>query len=334
MSPSNAILSRYRYSALDLLTAVERGAEVVQRFYAGEQLATVYRAKDEGDSVFQQGTHLLAVQSREGDQVANQLLITDLQRSVLHTTGAEGAVRQAYTAYGHRRVERGPGSLLGFNGEALDRVTGHYLLGNGHRAFNPVLMRFNSPDRLSPFDRGGLNPYAYCLGDPVNFTDPTGRLTEIVRFLSSAFRVANAGIVLQPAIPYKLAKNALQWGAAGHLPFKTTLGAAGSVTAGITTMIAAITGTLSAVAASRKDTEAAAVLGFITLGLGAITLAGRIGSGWAARDKTTIPQLKSFVDAHKQPVAKRPSFHDGNFQLPRTSDGTVKSAKYIRRHTV
>ncbi|WP_434706426.1 RHS repeat-associated core domain-containing protein [Pseudomonas sp. Z1-12] len=47
-------------------------------------------------------------------------------------------------------------------------MTGHYLLGNGYRAFNPGLMRFNSPDSLSPFGEGGLNAYAYSVGDPVN----------------------------------------------------------------------------------------------------------------------------------------------------------------------
>ncbi|MCZ0999690.1 flagellin [Streptomyces mirabilis] len=73
-------------------------------------------------------------------------------------------------------ASRGAGllSLLGFNGELSDPVTEHYLLGNGYRAFNPVLMRFHSPDSLSPFDGGGLNPYAYCLGDPINRVDPTG----------------------------------------------------------------------------------------------------------------------------------------------------------------
>jgi RHS repeat-associated protein len=65
-------------------------------------------------------------------------------------------------------------SLLGFNGERPDPVTGHYHLGNGYRQFNPVLMRFNSPDSWSPFGEGGLNAYAYCAGDPINRVDPTG----------------------------------------------------------------------------------------------------------------------------------------------------------------
>lgn len=65
---------------------------------------------------------------------------------------------------------------LGFGGELLEPGTRHYLLGSGYRAYNPQLMRFNSPDDLSPFGRGGLNAYAYCLGDPVNLVDPDGHV--------------------------------------------------------------------------------------------------------------------------------------------------------------
>lgn len=69
------------------------------------------------------------------------------------------------------------GAFSGFNGELPERATGHYLLGNGYRAYNPVLMRFNSPDSCSPFGRGGVNAYAYCVGDPVNRRDPTGHFS-------------------------------------------------------------------------------------------------------------------------------------------------------------
>uniref|UniRef100_UPI00214AE743 RHS repeat-associated core domain-containing protein n=1 Tax=Pseudomonas sp. UMAB-08 TaxID=1365375 RepID=UPI00214AE743 len=78
------------------------------------------------------------------------------------------------------------------NGEPPDPVTGHYLLGNGYRAFNPALMRFNSPDSVSPFGEGGLNGYAYCGGDPVNRADPTGhfasRLFKFIGDLSKALK--------------------------------------------------------------------------------------------------------------------------------------------------
>ncbi|VVN76340.1 RHS repeat-associated core domain-containing protein [Pseudomonas fluorescens] len=178
METFNCGSCRYRYNALDQLTGLEPvGQATLQRFYRLEHLATEIQGLC-SQSVMQQGTQLLALQSREGDNFNSQLLATDQQRSVLRVTDPVGPVQQVYTAYGHRRVDQGLGSLLGFNGEAVDPVTGHYLLGNGHRAFNPVLMRFNSPDKLSPFGRGGLNSYAYCLGNPVNFRDPTGQATE------------------------------------------------------------------------------------------------------------------------------------------------------------
>lgn len=65
-------------------------------------------------------------------------------------------------------------TLPGYNGERQDPLTGVSHLGNGYRAYNPILMRFNCPDSESPFGVGGINPYAYCENDPVNFTDPSG----------------------------------------------------------------------------------------------------------------------------------------------------------------
>ncbi|MBF8776051.1 RHS repeat-associated core domain-containing protein [Pseudomonas fulva] len=63
---------------------------------------------------------------------------------------------------------------MAFVGEVLDPASSAYLLGNGRRAYSPLLMRFRSPDPLSPMGAGGPNCYAYCANDPVNFTDPSG----------------------------------------------------------------------------------------------------------------------------------------------------------------
>ncbi|EAR53345.1 hypothetical protein SKA34_00882 [Photobacterium sp. SKA34] len=65
-------------------------------------------------------------------------------------------------------------SGIGFNGERKDPVTGGYHLGNGYRMYNPHLHQFQSYDGLSPFGQGGINGYAYCLGDPINQDDPSG----------------------------------------------------------------------------------------------------------------------------------------------------------------
>jgi RHS repeat-associated protein len=68
-------------------------------------------------------------------------------------------------------------SLSGFNGQRPDPVSGHSHLGNGYRAYTPALGRFTAPDSMSPFGAGGINPYAYCAGDPVNRADPSGHFS-------------------------------------------------------------------------------------------------------------------------------------------------------------
>ena len=153
-------------------------------------------------SVFQQDGRLLAQQRRDRTKDECHLLGTDLQQSVLHAVGADKHHSMAYNAYGHRPVENGLISLLGFNGERADPVTGHYLLGNGYRAFNPVLMRFNSPDSWSPFGRGGINSYGYCGGEPINRVDRNGHffgLGSLIKNLTFAldkrvFRIMGAKV--------------------------------------------------------------------------------------------------------------------------------------------
>ncbi|MEX2963463.1 RHS repeat-associated core domain-containing protein [Microbulbifer sp. TYP-18] len=63
---------------------------------------------------------------------------------------------------------------MGYNGHRQDPVSGLYHLGNGYRVYNPGLMRFHAADSMSPFGRGGVNSYAYALGDPINLRDPSG----------------------------------------------------------------------------------------------------------------------------------------------------------------
>jgi len=58
-------------------------------------------------------------------------------------------------------------------------------------------MRFQSPDSLSPFGKGGINAYGYCAGDPINRIDPNGHFYGVaglvlrgLGMLSSALTIA------------------------------------------------------------------------------------------------------------------------------------------------
>lgn len=103
------------------------------------------------------------------------LLSIDAQGSLLRAETAQEIRWFSHAAYGYRPLRDASGILTGFNGAVRDTATGWYLPGNGYRVYNTVLMRFHSSDAESPFASGGPNSYAYCQGDPVNFSDPSGR---------------------------------------------------------------------------------------------------------------------------------------------------------------
>ena len=186
------VLCQYNYDPLNFLSTRTKTTQAsAKQFYLKEHLVTEIQGTLQ-HSVMQYENHLLAHQQRQAGTRHTHLLATDQQRSVLALIDSTRAHLLAYSPYGHRAPENGLLSLLAFNGERPDPVTGCYLLGNGYRAFNPVLMRFNSPDSWSPFGEGGLNAYGYCVGDPVNQGDKTGHKPGLLsRLFSSSGASAN-----------------------------------------------------------------------------------------------------------------------------------------------
>lgn len=104
------------------------------------------------------------------------LLATDRNQSIIAEIADGKHTRIAYTTYGEQSAQEPVATALGFTINSERRID-VYILGNGYRPYNPTLMRFHSPDSWSPFGRGGLNAYMYCVGDPVNRVDPTGHFS-------------------------------------------------------------------------------------------------------------------------------------------------------------
>jgi len=183
-SSHETLLCRYHYDPLDRQSGCTVPQQpVIQRFHCDGRLTTEIQGGTRW-SILQHGDQLLAQRNHREASVTATLLATDQQRSVLNTLDATGPHPLAYSPYGHHPAVDRLLSLRGFNGEQPDPLTGHYHLGNGYRQFNPVLMRFNSPDSWSPFGEGGLNAYGYCEGDPINLVDRNGHAPFWVRFFT------------------------------------------------------------------------------------------------------------------------------------------------------
>ncbi len=272
----NSVIRRYGYDARDRLVEMTDNEKTsTHLFYRDDAVSSEVRGADAA-TFFRLGDVLLG-QSLRGSLDQTVLLGVDHQNTVV----AEAAPLRAvtYTPYGARTAQDGLQSLLGLNNERFDSITGCYLLGNGYRAYDPLLMRFQSPDSLSPFGEGGLNPYVYCLGDPINRSDPTGH--------SSWQAWLGVGLAV-----FGIFASILSFGAA------TPLAITGLV-AGIASGVTGIAG--AAVQEFFPSSGAGDVLGYVSLGLGLLSL----GAGLTASTKAFSQWGNRMNDAFKQGLSGR-----------------------------
>ncbi|WP_164721180.1 RHS repeat-associated core domain-containing protein [Burkholderia stagnalis] len=272
-----SLSAQYRYDALDRLVAIRRSDGVtVRRTYRDARLVSELR---DGERIgYLRADERLLAHRRDGTQAQTVLYGIDQQQSVLLAVSGGEHRDLAYTPYGYRATDTDMPGLPGFNGEPLDPLTGGYLLGNGHRLYDPVLMRFHRPDTLSPFDGGGLNPYAYCLGDPINRIDPTGQLSwqAILGIVLGAVVIALTVVSLGAgaAIAAGVAPATGMLGAIATVPSMTVSGVV-SVAAGVAGLAEGAT-TIASAALSERDGKASGILGWVSLGLGVASAANGV----------------------------------------------------------
>ncbi|WP_198148741.1 RHS repeat domain-containing protein [Xenorhabdus hominickii] len=263
--------SRYGYDAAGRLVLQQLGSEQTHELYYQGSVRVVEVLRESGAE-----TRLVQANGAPAATLTGRgayLLGTDGQGSVLMSQqNTDTLARHCYTPYGQQAAEARNPALPAYTGERSDPVGGGYHLGNGYRTYNPVLMRFTAPDSLSPFGAGGLNPYAYCLGDPINRSDPSGHMS-----LGSILGIVFGTI-------------GLIGGLAAAIP---TGGASLSIGAAILAGVGFLgdaTGIASA-ATEESNPQASAVLGWVAFGLGAMSLGSTLLGGLARGMRLTGERL-------------------------------------------
>jgi RHS repeat-associated protein len=165
-----------------------------------------------------------------------------------------------------------------FKGARYDALTEVYHLGDGNRAYDQWLKRFLQYDSQSPFGAGGLNPYAYCSGDPVTYFDPSGQ-SRTVSIVLAAVGIAVGFYGLLAAMGGLLAAAAAGAGISLGAKVGAALGIGSAVT-GIASGATGIAGAVHEGEVSDQLNKASYALGVVSLaaawvpvGIGAFRMA-------------------------------------------------------------
>jgi len=182
---------RYYYNPFNQQTKAERSDGYIQEnLYDGEGLrAGINNLESSAWFVFYNGE--LLIETKEEGGIRSRYVLgygvaasevngeagyhayhLDEQNSTVYITGNQRQVENsyAYDAFGNLRGQAGElFNRILYTGQQYDQEMGQYYL--RARYYNPVLGRFQQED---PYRGDGLNRYAYCANNPVNYYDPNG----------------------------------------------------------------------------------------------------------------------------------------------------------------
>ncbi|MFF7542236.1 RHS repeat-associated core domain-containing protein [Streptomyces canus] len=227
--------SNYTYAGLDHNDRLTRGSSTFTNAATG-------MTRENTTGFVREASGTLTAMTTGG---ASQYYLTDIQGSVIGLVDASGkrTATYSYGPYGEARTTTGTNQPYRYTGTYLD-PSGLYKM--GARYYDPQLGRFTQPD---PSGKES-NLYAYAAGDPINRTDPSGRLS-----LGEGLGLAGTVVGLVALAPVSAPV------AIGAAAVGTGLSVAGSIASGN----------------SAGETAAVGILGLGTGGVGAATKLAGIG---------------------------------------------------------
>lgn len=187
--PSAAINKNFTYDPFERVLKEDNS----EKYYYGQDIIRE-NGNPEGNVDF------IRSEDRVVAQKSRNVITTvgmDKMRSAVVYQSAEELQYQVYSPFGFATsVSRG----VGYNGELQTGDAPVYLLGSGTRAYMPQYGIFSSADSFSPFSGGGINPFMYCRGNPINSCDPSGHISTRADLGLNIFGLVIEGILLVAAV--------------------------------------------------------------------------------------------------------------------------------------
>ena len=181
---SNQRTTTYTYTTLS-------GKVMRQQWETRNSDDTVYQAMQSLEFVYDDGNQPFAMIYNDGSTSTLYYYVLNAQGDVIALLNANGTLAASYNygAWGNYSVHDKDGkkntsaSFIGhinplrYRGYYYDAETGFYYLQS--RYYDPAICRFINADTFATTDANGFlsaNMFAYCENNPINNSDPTGKL--------------------------------------------------------------------------------------------------------------------------------------------------------------